>query len=230
MPFPRVPYNQEIGEQAWQEFFRQLKELVEGGSPLLDDIGSTRGSILYRGASGWVILTPGTVDYPLVSNGAGADPAYEILAVAGGGTGVTTSTGTVAVVLSTGPTIVSPVITTSPTANGATWTDLGTVTTADINGGTVDGTTVGATTAAAGTFTSLNVSGGNATLNSSGSALATDATAGFTYIPSCAGTPIGTPASLPTGAVPIVWDSANEILYVYSGGSWKGGTNPGVFT
>lgn len=34
-----------------------------------------------------------------------------------------------------------------------TWTDLGIVTTVDINGGTVDGTTIGASSAAAGTFT-----------------------------------------------------------------------------
>ena len=33
------------------------------------------------------------------------------------------------------------------TATGFTWTDLGTVTTADINGGTLDGVTIGATTA-----------------------------------------------------------------------------------
>jgi len=36
-----------------------------------------------------------------------------------------------------------------------TWTDLGTVTTADINGGTVDGAIVGGASAAAGTFTTL---------------------------------------------------------------------------
>jgi hypothetical protein len=42
-------------------------------------------------------------------------------------------------------TLVSPTITTSPTAAGATWADLGSVTTADINGGTIDGTTIGRT-------------------------------------------------------------------------------------
>lgn len=63
----------------------------------------------------------------------------------------------------TGPkTLVSPIITTSPTAAGATWTNLGTVTTmvatsstlvsTDINGGTIDAATIGATTPAAGTF------------------------------------------------------------------------------
>lgn len=38
-------------------------------------------------------------------------------------------------------TLVSPTITTSPTAAGATWADLGSVTTIDINGGTINGIT-----------------------------------------------------------------------------------------
>lgn len=46
-------------------------------------IGSTRGSVLYRGASGWAILSPGTSGDVLTSQGAGADPAY---ATPGGGT------------------------------------------------------------------------------------------------------------------------------------------------
>lgn len=45
-------------------------------SEALDFIGSTRGSLLYRGASGWAALTPGTPGYYLKSNGAGADPSY----------------------------------------------------------------------------------------------------------------------------------------------------------
>lgn len=52
-------------------------------SQLLDWIGSTRGSILYRGASGWAILAPGTSTHVLTSNGAGADPSYQ--APSGGG-------------------------------------------------------------------------------------------------------------------------------------------------
>lgn len=39
--------------------------------------GSTRGSLLYRGASGWTAVTPGTSGYVLTSNGAGADPSYQ---------------------------------------------------------------------------------------------------------------------------------------------------------
>jgi hypothetical protein len=38
-----------------------------------------------------------------------------------------------------------------------TWTDLGTVTTVDINGGTVDGVTIGGAAAGAGTFTDITV-------------------------------------------------------------------------
>lgn len=57
-----------------------------------------------------------------------------------------------------------------------------------------------------------NVSIGNA-------AIATNATNGFLYIPTCAGAPSGTPTSK-TGRVPMVYDSTNNNLYIYSGG-WK---------
>jgi hypothetical protein len=46
-------------------------------------IGSTRGSLLVRGASGWLTAPPGTSGLPWVSNGTGADPAYQ--ALTGGG-------------------------------------------------------------------------------------------------------------------------------------------------
>lgn len=55
----------------------------------------------------------------------------------------------------TAKTLTSPTIGTSPTAAGATWTDLGSVTTADINGGTIDGATIGASSPAAATATTL---------------------------------------------------------------------------
>lgn len=42
----------------------------------LDMAGSTRGSLLERGASSWGIITPGTAGMVLVSQGAGADPVY----------------------------------------------------------------------------------------------------------------------------------------------------------
>lgn len=50
---------------------------VDASEMLDDGIGSTRGSVLYRGASGWAILTPGTATYVLTSNGAGADPSWQ---------------------------------------------------------------------------------------------------------------------------------------------------------
>lgn len=48
-------------------------------------------------------------------------------------------------------------------------------------------------------------------------AIATTATDGFLYIPSCAGPPTGTPTTK-TGRVPIVFDTTNNDLYIYDGG------------
>lgn len=50
--------------------------------------------------------------------------------------------------------------------------------------------------------------------------LATTATDGFPYIPTCAGTPTGTPTAI-TGYAPMVVDSTNNKLYVYVGGAWQ---------
>ena len=44
---------------------------------ILDSIGLTRGSILYRGASGWAILAPTTAGYVLTDGGVGADPSWQ---------------------------------------------------------------------------------------------------------------------------------------------------------
>lgn len=52
-------------------------------SAALDLITSTRGSIFYRGASGWAGLSPGTATYVLTSNGAGADPSWQASAASG---------------------------------------------------------------------------------------------------------------------------------------------------
>jgi hypothetical protein len=51
-------------------------------------------------------------------------------------------------------------------------------------------------------------------------ALATTATDGFLYVPTCAGTPTGTPTSI-TGMAPIVVNTTNNKLYFYSGGAWR---------
>jgi len=51
-------------------------------------------------------------------------------------------------------------------------------------------------------------------------ALATTATSGFLYVPTCAGTPTGVPTAY-TGTAPIVVDTTNNKLYFYSGGAWR---------
>lgn len=51
-------------------------------------------------------------------------------------------------------------------------------------------------------------------------ALLTTATNGFLYVPTCAGTPTGTPTSY-SGAAPIVIDTTNNKLYFYSSGQWR---------
>lgn len=58
-------------------------------------------------------------------------------------------------------------------------------------------------------------------------ALATGATDGHMYIPTCAGTPTGAPTAY-TGKVAMIFDTTNNKLYIYDGG-WLGGTVPGAF-
>lgn len=67
-----------------------VRSLEPTASAKLDTIGSTRGSVLYRGASAWSALTPGTSTYVLTSNGAGADPSWQ----APGGSGMPATVGT----------------------------------------------------------------------------------------------------------------------------------------
>lgn len=55
--------------------------------------------------------------------------------------------------------------------------------------------------------------------------LATTATDGFLYSPSCAGIPTGVPTTI-TGTAPVVIDSTNSKLYFYAGGAWQ---TPGQF-
>ena len=118
----------------------------------VSDIHLAAGAVLTAGPSGstdWQathstgILTVGTGDLRVTTAGTNTASVVTV-----GGTQTLT-----------GKTLTSPVIGTSPTAAGATWTDLGAVTTVDINGGTIDGTTIGATSAAAGTFTSATTTG-----------------------------------------------------------------------
>ena len=50
--------------------------------------------------------------------------------------------------------------------------------------------------------------------------LATNATNGFAYFPTCAGTPTGVPAASFTGKAPIVIDSTNNKMYIYTNAAW----------
>jgi hypothetical protein len=63
----------------------------------------------------------------------------------------------------------------------------------------------------------------------SGTGVATTATAGFPYIPSCAGVPTGVPASY-TDMIPMVYDRSGDDLYLYSSGWKQIPTSGGAFT
>ena len=80
----------------------------------------------------------------------------------------------------------------------------------------VNNTTNAVTLAAGLTATTGNFSGSVVTNTA---ALATSATDGFLYVPTCAGAPTGVPTAH-TGTAAIVLDTTNNKLYVYNG-SWK---------
>jgi hypothetical protein len=69
---------------------------------------------------------------------------------------------------------------------------------------------------------SMTLNGNDVVLAPNG-ALSTSATVGFTFVPSCAGAPTGTPTTR-TGAVPMVVDTTDSKLYFYIGGTWKSTT------
>jgi hypothetical protein len=56
----------------------------------------------------------------------------------------------------------------------------------------------------------------------SGSSLGTTATNGFLCIPTCSGPPTGIPTGIPLGAVPLIYDTTNNRLYMRTpGGTWR---------
>lgn len=105
-------------------------------------------------------------------------------------------------------------ITNNAFVSGGTSTGIsfaGTPTTYDIGGNTYSSVTT--------TQPNVPFTQGKSLVVSSGSVLATNATDGFLYIPTCAGTPTGTPTSH-TGAVALVFDTNTSQLFVYNG-AWE---------
>ena len=49
-----------------------------------------------------------------------------------------------------------------------------------------------------------------------------DVVGGLTFIASIAGTPSATPTNVPTGTVPMVFDTTGNKIWVYTSGVWKG--------
>jgi hypothetical protein len=155
--------------------------------PVVDD-GATVGSTTFKvsdlfGADGftinfnnsnWVathtsgILTVGTGDLRITNN---FDANAASVVTRGGAQTLTNKTlttptingatlsGAISGGTYTGTSLTSPTITGSPTATGATWASLGTVTTVAIAGGSIVNTTIAGST---GSFTTLNATGGGA--------------------------------------------------------------------
>ena len=118
-------------------------------SQMLDWASSTQGAILYRDASGWVALGPGTSGNFLKTNGPAANPTWESASVADGDKGNVTVSG-----------------------SGATWTiDNGVVSYAKIQNVSATNRLLGRSTASPGVIEEITVggditqSGSNFTIN-----------------------------------------------------------------
>lgn len=113
---------------------------------------------------------------------------------------------------------------------GANWTLKGSVSTGSATPGDIIFQTAGkgaASTVQNTLITALTIKGGTTNNTNVGfpsvlignAALATNATDGFLYIPTCAGTPTGTPTAV-TGLIAMVYDTNNHQFWFYDSG-WK---------
>lgn len=71
-------------------------------------------------------------------------------------------------------------------------------------------------------FTNLTLQpNGGSVLVGSGATLATTTTEGFLCIPTCAGAPTGVTSAIPAGAVPLIYDTTNDRLYIRTPSGWR---------
>jgi hypothetical protein len=100
---------------AWQTLSYMIDNAI--------DSASAQGTILYRGASSWSALAPGTAGQLLRTNGASANPSWYTVTGAGTVTSVDASGGTTGMTFTGGPITVSGTLTMSGTLaakNGGT--------------------------------------------------------------------------------------------------------------
>jgi hypothetical protein len=169
-----IRYNSTIGRiegysnSGWASMVGSgIADIVEDTTPQLGGDLDVNGNALVSTSNGNIALTPhgtGEVDISKVDIDSGAIDGTAIGAN-------TASTGAFTTLASTGNTVLGDASGDTVTFNAAgitlanattvtgTFADLGTVTTADINGGSIDGAVIGAASAAAGTFTNLTASG-----------------------------------------------------------------------
>jgi hypothetical protein len=152
-------------------------------------------------ASGFTGPLNGTVGATTPATG-----AFTTVAIAGA-TPISSQTGTGAVVvMATTPSITTPVLT-NPSYSGAT-ANAGSITTIDINGGTIDGTVIGGASAAAGSFTTLSASG---VLNISGVAPYLDLKESGTSIALLASTDVFSG----TAAEPVLYGRTGKKIHIW---------------
>ena len=144
-----------------------IDAVVDDTTPQLGGDLDINGNAIVSTSNGNIAITPngtGEVDISKVDIDSGAIDGTAIGANSA-------STGAFTTLSSSGNTTIGDASGDTTTFNSAAWTlsnattvsgtwaNLGTVTTADINGGSIDGAVIGAASAAAGTFTNLTASG-----------------------------------------------------------------------
>lgn len=93
-------------------------------SSILDLLGSTQGNVLYRSASGWTVLAPGTSGQVLTTAGAAANPSWTSVGGTGTVTNVATSGGvTGGPITTTGTISLTPIASNTVLANIAVGTN-----------------------------------------------------------------------------------------------------------